>query len=44
MKMNPWENTYIQIYHQQDQLITEQINELVGYRRVVWYTTTVLQR
>jgi hypothetical protein len=29
MKMNHWENMYIQIYHQQDQLITEQqINEL----------------
>jgi hypothetical protein len=29
MKMNHWENMYIQIYRQQDQLITEQqINEL----------------
>jgi hypothetical protein len=29
MKMNHWENMYIQIYGQQDQLITEQqINEL----------------
>ena len=28
MKMNHWENMYIQIYRQQDQLITEQqINE-----------------
>ena len=29
MKMNHWENMYIQIYRQQDQLITEQqTNEL----------------
>jgi len=29
MKINHWENMYIQIYRQQDQLITEQqINEL----------------
>jgi len=29
MKINNWENMYIQIYRQQDQLITEQqINEL----------------
>jgi hypothetical protein len=29
MKMNHWENMYIQIYHQQNQLITEQqVNEL----------------
>ena len=28
MKMNHWENMYIQIYRQQDQFITEQIIEL----------------
>jgi hypothetical protein len=29
MKMNHWENMYIQIYHQQDQFIAkQQINEL----------------
>ena len=26
-KMNNWENLYIQMYRQQDQLITEQVNE-----------------
>jgi len=35
MKMNHWENVYIQIYRQQDQLITEQqINENPLYELV----------
>ena len=42
MKMNHWENMYIQMYRQQNQLITEQqVNELNPLHKLAQLTHTL---